>query len=705
MRLSVNDDVFLTLLLGSALGGLLLVALGVLLYAHRRRAYLRETLGRLAESEDRLRLLIEHGGVGLALLSPEGYFVHANPALTRLLGYTPEELRGRRLSDLTHPEDRTASYVARAGTGTAAAPASPYPLHEREKRFLHKDGRELWVRVIRVPVHKPDGAVRYHVGVLVDVTERRRAEKALAASEQWLRLRLEQAFDGIAVWSEAGAFHDANPALCRLLGKDRAALLGQTAADVAADPAAMEKHLERVRAAGADRCELRLRGPEDKPVEVEISSALVEVEGRRLIQGILRDVTEQRRLEEQLAHARKMEMLATLAGGIAHDFNNQLTAILGNLGLALGDLEYLQSANAAPAPEAVLRDLVAKVSDAEGAAERCARMTARLLTFSRGREGPVRPVSPAAVLAGVARLLQRDLPPTIQVRGAAPADTWPVQADMAQLHELLLNLAANARDAMPEGGVLTLTATNRELGPEDCAANLEARPGRFVELCVEDTGTGMTPEVRARIFEPMFSTKGAGRGMGLAVVFGIVRGHKGWITVRSRPGGGSAFHVFLPASREDGEAAPQGEDVPAAAPLPILPAAAAAAGEKQRCILVADDEPLVRDLARAVLERAGYRVLTATDGEEALDSYRAGAGTIDLILLDYTMPRLTGLQVMEALHQEGAPVPVVLSSGYALEGQVQQFLAAGARAFMPKPYRPQELVQTIRRVLGERDEG
>jgi CheY-like chemotaxis protein len=305
------------------------------------------------------------------------------------------------------------------------------------------------------------------------------------------------------------------------------------------------------------------------------------------------------------------------------------------------------------------------------------------------------------VLADVARLLQRDFPPAIQVRLAAPADTWPVQADVAQLHELLLNLAGNARDAMAAGGMLSLAATNRELGPEDCATNLEARPGRFVELRVEDTGAGMTPEVRARIFEPLFSTKGAGRGMGLAVVFGIVRGHKGWITVRSRPGGGSDFRVYLPAVREDQESGNRGEEVPATVSIHAPPSPVCPPPQRQRCILVADDEPLVRELVRAVLERAGYRVLTAGDGEQALASYRAGGAAIDLLLLDYTMPGLTGLQVMEALRQEGAPVPIVLSSGYALEGQVQQFLAAGARAFMPKPYRVQDLVQTVRRVLDQ----
>jgi PAS domain S-box-containing protein len=845
MRLPMDDNALLTFPLVQGLACLLLVAVCALLYtAHRRRASLRDALDRLAESEDRLRLLIEHGGVGLALLSPEGYFVHANPALTRLLGYTPEELRGRRLADLTHPQDQTSSYHARAGRQKAAG--GPDAQHEREKRFLHKDGRELWLRVLRVPVYGPGGALRYHASVLVDVTERRRAELALAASEQRLRLRLEQAFDGIAAWTESGLFLDANPALCRLLGRDHGDLLRRTAMEVAADPSAMAEHLGRVRVAGADRCELRLRGPGGNPVEVEISSALIEVEEQRLMQGILRDVTErkqaeaallrteqtvraerdfsdrilqtayaliavtdldgriirfndkcqevtgyreeevkgwpirdclvpgplrdlahdlfrqrvqgkapappgglprelglhaggegepvvecpwrtrdggerliawrlsvvrdgggvpgyaigigldvteQRRLEEQLAQARKMETLAALAGGIAHDFNNQLTAILGHLELALSDIRNLQHMDGKANLAAALRDLGEQLAGAEEAAGRCAQTTARLLTFGRGREGPLRPLVLAAVLAEVARFLQRELPPAIQLRVDVPAGTWAVSADVGQLHEMLLCLANNARDAMPEGGVLTLGLANRSLGPEDCAASLEARPGRFVELRVEDTGAGMTPEVRVRVFEPLFSTRGPGRGMGLAVVFGIVRGHKGWITVTSRPGLGSTFRVYLPALPGEKETR-KVEEVSAFAPSASL-------AEGRPCILVADDEPLVRELGRAVLERAGFRVVTATDGAEALAVYQARAAEIDLILLDYTMPRLTGLQVMEALLQAGASVPVVLSSGYALEGEVQQFLAAGARAFMPKPYRPQELVQTVQRVLDQ----
>jgi CheY-like chemotaxis protein len=217
-----------------------------------------------------------------------------------------------------------------------------------------------------------------------------------------------------------------------------------------------------------------------------------------------------------------------------------------------------------------------------------------------------------------------------------------------------------------------------------------------MELLVQDTGHGMTPEVLSRVFEPFFTTRrtGPGSGLGLAVVFGIVKGHKGWITVESTPGVGTAFRAYFPAKVPGPDDAEE-----AAAPACTNGGRPPTAG--QETILVVDDEPLVRDLARAVLERAGFRVLTACDGQDALREYRAREGHIDLILLDYSMPRMTGLQVMQALRAENAPVKVVLSSGYVTDSDIEQFLATGARAFVAKPYLPQQLLQTIRDVLEE----
>jgi two-component system, cell cycle sensor histidine kinase and response regulator CckA len=528
---------------------------------------LRETGQRLAESEDRFRLLFEHGGVGMALLSPDGDFVQVNPALLQMLGYSAEELIGRHLLDVMYEEDRGHSNVLRGKPDT--------PQYEREKRFVHRAGSIVWTRIVRVPIRDVQGAIRYHATFFVDISGHKRAEDALR---------------------------------------------------------------------------------------------------------------EQRRMEEQLNRARRMETLVTLVGGIAHDFNNQLTAILGNLDMLRLDLEPYQTDGSF-----LLESTRPCLDGAEQAAQRCARMTSRLLTFSRGRLGTMQTTALDQLLADTVGALQHELP-GIQVEVHAPPDIHPATVDVAQVQELLFNLATNAREAMPDGGTLTLSLANRTFSPEDCAVNLEGRPGAFVELGVRDTGRGMPREIRERIFEPFFTTKkpAQGAGMGLSVVFGIVKGHKGWITVDSQPGKGTAFHIYLPAARTP---------MPSAAPNGI-PALAPTQGKR---ILVVDDEPLVRDLAKTVLERGGFRVVTAEGGDEALDIYRREAGSIDLILLDYIMPRMNGVQVLKGLQQLNPDVCVLFSSGYHTDHDVDQLLAVGARGFVAKPYRAQDLVQSVRQVLGRRE--
>ncbi|HWG45178.1 MAG TPA: PAS domain S-box protein [Gemmataceae bacterium] len=784
---------------------------------------LRETGQRLAESEDRFRLLFEHGGVGMALLSPDGDFVQVNPALIQMLGYPAAELIGKHFTDVLYAEDRSSG-----NRRNQKANSSQY---EREKRFVRQDGRIVWARIVRVPIRDAQGEIRYYATIFVDVTERRRAQEALADSEQRLRLRFQQAFDGICLWSPAGMFLDANPALCRLLDRNREELLERNVAEVAADVEAIRSHLRAVLELSGDRCETRLRQRGGALVDVEVNSAVLEVEGQRLILGICRDisarkeaeaalrqaetalreerdfiaqilqttealilvadphgrilrfnnkcqsvtgqseeavrgwpfwecvlperviararetfhqvvagadsppqqvlefpwraeggaerliawrlslvrdaqgqprhviaigldVTEQRRLEEQFARARKMETLGTLVGGIAHDFNNQLTAILGNLDMVRGDLQKMQNAECRMQNEkdsafcilnSALDMLLPCVLGAEKSAQRCASMTGRLLTFSRGRLGTIQPVALDQLVSETARALQHELP-RIRIEMETPPAIWPVAADVAQVQEMLLNLATNARDAMPNGGVLTLSLANRTFTAEDCAANLEAHPGSFVELEVRDTGHGMTSEVRERLFEPFFTTRkgGQGTGMGLSVVFGIVKGHKGWITVSSQPGEGAVFHIYLPVA----EAL-----VPAVRP-PLEPAQTI-----EGHILIVDDEPIVRELARTVLERWGFRVLTADGGEQALDIYRRQADRIAVILLDYIMPRMNGVQVLKELQRVNPEVCVVFSSGYSTDHDVDQLLAAGARGFVPKPYRPRDLVQAIRQAL------
>jgi two-component system cell cycle sensor histidine kinase/response regulator CckA len=398
--------------------------------------------------------------------------------------------------------------------------------------------------------------------------------------------------------------------------------------------------------------------------------------------------SQQRRLEEQLRRTQKLETLTTLVGGIAHDFNNQLTVVIGNLNLALEDLNSVRPGGPVLG-ESALTDIRELTSGAEQAAQRCADITARLLTFSRGRSGSRQELRLNELLPEALRLLQPELPPSIQVTIEAADDVWPINGDRAQLHQVIHALALNGREAMPKGGLLTLALCNRTIEAAKEVIELEAASGRFVELLVRDAGGGMTDEVRSRLFEPFFTTKRAcqGTGLSLSEVYGVVKGHQGWIKVETERGRGSTFRLYLPAA----------EETPATASTP-----APSTQEGGECILVVDDEDMVRELARVVLERSGLRVLVAADGDEALAQYGANRNEIDLVLLDYSLPGRTGLQVFEELRKLDPEVCVVFASGYALEGDALALLVADGGAFIAKPYLPDELLEAVRKALPPR---
>jgi PAS domain S-box-containing protein len=681
----------------------LLLALGLCLVSRHRR--LTVSARRLAESEERFRAVFEHGGAGLALLALDGQILQVNPAFHRMLGFAPAEIVGRPLPAFAHPEDRSAALEG----------------PERELRFVHRDGNTIWVRLQCVPVPGPSGEALYRAAVLVDLTERKRAEQALRRAEETLRNErdfireiLETADALIMVADVSGRILRFNARCIAASGCREEEAKARFFWDFLLPGSREEAGFSCLRSGparnghdllspGAFESHWRTPTGEERLIVWRISVVRDPGGTPHYFVGVGLDVTEQRRLEEQLARARKMESLANLVGGLVHDFNNQLTAILGNLGLVRTDLLHLEDrgcriengegrdgTNGAPGTTFSLLELKGPVADAERAALRCADVTRRLLTFCKGKAGSPQALLLEPVVTELARRLQEELAPGIRLEVRTEGESWPVIADPAQIQETLLALVANARDAMPGGGTLILATAHRQLRQEDLAGIPEAKAGRYVELLVRDTGIGMTPEVQARLFEPFFTTKGVGQGtgLGLAMVYGIVRAHGGWVTAESVPGAGSTFRLYLPAASASVVTPSRVSRTPAR--------------PERACILVVDDEPIVRDLGRAVLERAGFRVLTADDGEEALDLYRARGGEIDLVLLDYAMPRLNGLQVLEGLLALDPQVRVVFTSGYTMDSDTDRLLSAGARAFVPKPYRTTELVEAVRGALEEK---
>ncbi|MBI2614851.1 MAG: response regulator [Gemmatimonadetes bacterium] len=389
---------------------------------------------------------------------------------------------------------------------------------------------------------------------------------------------------------------------------------------------------------------------------------------------IVEDITERRRLEAQLRQAQKMEAIGRLAGGVAHDFNNILTAILGVSDLLLQDL----------GPDDPRRTDILEIHDA---GKRAAALTRQLLAFSRQQRLIPERLDLNALVTNAERLLRRVIGEDIQVKTALDPALGSVEADPGQLEQVLLNLAVNARDAMPNGGALTISTANVELDKTYGEQHFEVRAGSYVMLAVTDTGVGMDRDTQAHLFEPLFTTKEAGKGtgLGLATVYGIVKQSGGYIWVYSEPGEGSTLKIYLP--RIDGEAVPRSAEPDQAV-----------RGGTEVILLVEDEEP-VRRLAQRVLEGVGYTVLGASNGEEARAIFGQREADIALVVTDLVMPRMGGHLLYETLRDEGKTVKCLFVSGYSEREGHERRVLEGESPFLPKPWTVESLLRKVREVL------
>ncbi|MEW5744861.1 MAG: response regulator [Nitrospirota bacterium] len=382
--------------------------------------------------------------------------------------------------------------------------------------------------------------------------------------------------------------------------------------------------------------------------------------------GFIIDVTGQRRLEETLSHAQKMEAIGTLAGGIAHDFNNMLQAVIGNTSLMKMRLK-----DADP--------LLKPVNAIEIAANRAANLTRQLLGFARGGKYITKPISLNAAVEDVIQIISRTIDRAVEVRSVLTEGLWLVEADKSQIEHVLVNLCINARDAMPEGGVLQIETHNFTGSPP----LPDAPASRYVTVRVIDTGTGIDRRVQQRIFEPFFTTKeeGKGTGMGLAMAYGVIKNHGGFITVDSEVGKGTAFTLYLPASDKT-EAADEtkGEEPPPG----------------KGTVLIVDDEDIVRDFGVAALSECGYTVIEASDGQEAVELYRQRKDEIDVVILDLIMPKMGGKETFERLKEINPGVRVLISSGYSVSDAAREVLEGGAAGFIQKPFDVRQLAVKVK---------
>ncbi len=505
------------------------------------------------------------------------------------------------------------------------------------------------------------------------------ARRARRESEATLATLVEQAPLGIYRSTPAGAFLSANAALARILGYDSAAevLRLDMTRDVYADPAERQRLLDRDTYTDReyDEVEATWKRKDGRSITVQLSVRAVRSPTGAVdyYETFVRDVTDQRQLQQQLVQAQKMEAVGRLAGGVAHDFNNLLTVILSYSELLLEDR----------APGDREREDIEQIRKA---AQGASALTRQLLAFSRQQVLEPKVLDINEVLAGTEKLLTRLLGADVQLATSFAADLGQVKVDPGQLEQIVMNLAVNARDAMPEGGDLVIETANVEMDEAYVRGHAIAQPGRYVMLAVSDTGTGMDAQTQGRIFEPFFTTKEAGKGtgLGLATVYGIVQQSGGFIWVYSELGHGTTFKVYLP--RVD---APVDRTAPAA-PEP--------AGGSET-VLVVEDQAAVRDVTRRMLERRGYKVLEAADGETALRIAEQHHGSIDLLLTDVVMPGLSGRQLATQLVALRPEMRVLYMSGYTDDAIVRHGILQLGVAYLQKPFTPDLLAGKVRGVL------
>jgi two-component system cell cycle sensor histidine kinase/response regulator CckA len=511
--------------------------------------------------------------------------------------------------------------------------------------------------------------------------EQREGEAALRAREERFRNLIEHASDMISVVDGDGVIRYQSPSTPRLLGYPPGTMLGRPAAEYI-HPDDRPKVGEAIRQAllaldDPVTVEFRIRHQDDTWRVLQSSGKrMTDNGGTPQIVVNSRDVTEHRTLEKQFLHAQRMEAIGTLAGGMAHDLNNILAPVLMVAGL-------LKIKLTSPQDQRIL-------SMVENSAQRGADIIRQLLMFSRGVTGERVSVQLRHLTKEMADIMRETFPRGITIRHEAPGELWPVVGDATQLHQVLMNLCVNARDAMPKGGQLTLDAGNVEL--DDLGAELppEAKAGRYVMLSVADTGQGIPPEIAGRIFDPFFTTKGIGKGtgLGLSTVLGIVRSHGGFVTVHSEPGKGTAFRVYLPVAT-----------VPAGAGPVETEAAVPGEGET---ILVVDDEAPVCLSTSLILEQQNYRVLVAHNGREALDLFLQHQHSIKVVLTDIMMPVMGGLDLARALRTTKPDLTIMAATGLDHEDSKLELKELGITEVLLKPYVPDALLAALSRALKRR---
>ena len=594
-----------------------------------------------------------------------------NEGCEKLLGFRPDELRDLEAwSRYIHPEDservqRHLNDVITAGSA----------LFSTEYRFQCATGDYAHVLDRGYIIRDAAGTPIRMIGAIVDLTQRIKTAQQIAGQAALI----DQARDAILVRDLNFQVSFWNKAAERIYGWSKAEAVGRQLDELLKPDCDRLRDAEQsLRDAGEWLGELDYVTKTGSKVTVDCRWTLLRDESGQPSSylQIETDITERKLIEQQFLRAQRMESIGTLAGGIAHDLNNVLGPILMALDLLKGT-----------ATDPVSLDLISVV---EGSANRGADMVRQVLSFARGIEGQRVEVQVRHIIRDVQKIADDTFLKHVEVRSCVPLDLWTILGDPTQIHQVLLNLAVNARDAMPNGGTLTFTAENLEMDEHYAGLILDAKPGPYVEIQVEDTGTGIPREIIEKIFDPFFTTKeiGKGTGLGLSTTLAIVKSHEGFVRVSSDPGRGTKFKLFLPAQKG------------AASLRNVDPDADMARGTGQ-LILVVDDEEVVRTITSRTLSAFGYKVILAADGTEALAVYAREGEKIAAVLTDMMMPIMDGIATIQVLRKMNPRLPIIAASGLASKEQISHAANLGVKHFLPKPYTTKALLKALQAVLSE----
>jgi PAS domain S-box-containing protein len=625
----------------------------------------------LSESERKFRTLFDMANDAIYMLH-EGVFVDCNAMGLELLGVARDQFIGRspvEFSPKVQPDGRDSADKAMEFIQRALA---------RKPQFfewlLCRPGGTVVYTEISLNQLEVGGKV-YLQAVVRDITERKHAEEKIAEQAALL----DKARDAILVCDLQGHILFWNQGAERVYGWSREELLGRDVSEILdANPGEFEKIQEKTISTGGWYGELHHLTKDRHEITLEARWTLIrDNEGKpKSLLAINTDITEKKKIEAQFMRAQRMESIGTLAGGVAHDLNNILAPIMMSI-------EVLKTVTNHPQAKEILETI-------ELSAKRGADIVRQVLSFARGLEGQRIEVQPKHLLKDLENIIKDTFPKDIRLQFSVPRDTWTILGDPTQVHQVLLNLCVNARDAMPHGGSLTISVNNCALDEQYAAMNLEAKAGRYVKISVTDTGTGIPPNLLEKIFEPFFTTKdmNKGTGLGLSTVMAVVKSHGGLVNVYSEHGKGTTFKVYLPAveGSSDAQADGQQQNLPRG---------------NGETVLVADDEASVLTITSQTLRAFGYRVLTAVNGAAAVAVYAEHKTEIAVVLTDMMMPVMDGSATIHALMQMNPRVKIVASSGLDENASMAKASGAGVKHFLTKPCTAGTLLKTLHSILQE----